>query len=191
MALVIVLFVVVVLALVLYDQLRPALPKRFQLGDGGSPSALVQTLPKADVPATPATTPNRWLITSDGVNVRAVREFKAGPQGQGQTYAAPLLYFSCYQHTLYAWVDTRLAAAPSLRDPLHVEVQVNDQPVELWARQEGQTLAAPNPAHLLRQLEKKPALTLTLAYSEAPRQPVTLAADPTKALTAALAPCRK
>ena len=193
MLLVVILLAVLVLVLVLYDKLRPSLPPQFQLGaNPGAPgSALVQVLPKPEVPAALPTSPNRWLVISDGTNVRASREFRTPIKGEAHTYDAPLLYFSCYQKHLYGWLDTRLAAAPSLRDPLHVEVQVNDQPVELWARQEGQTLAIPDAGKFLHLLEKKNSLTLTLAFSEAPRQTLALSTDPMKPLTSALAACRK
>ena len=190
MALVIVIVVIVLIVLTLYDRLQPHLPKELRLNKDAPNGALIAPAPTYG-PQLPLSSPNRWLVTMDGMNTRAVREFRTPIRAPGGTYDAPLLYFSCYSNHLYSWLDTRLRAAAAATDSHFATVQVDAEIPELWARQRDQTLIPPDPGKLLRRVAHHSELRITLAFEEAPRQSLVLDLKGTNPLLQAVGHCLK
>lgn len=190
MALFIVILIIALVALTLYDHLSPSLPQNWRLSkDSSGTAAAVAQAPVYGM-RLPSASSDRWTLSSDGHNTRAVRQFETPVQSSTHQYDPPLMYFSCYQHHLYAWLDTRLQAQPSPHNASQVELQLNGTPV-FWSRGQGQTLAVPDPNQLLDLIERNRALTITLAFQEAPRQSLRLPLGGSQQLFDAVATCAK
>jgi hypothetical protein len=193
MALVIVLFLIAIVAFAMYDYISPQLPKEYQLNKDGVANSQSQGRTGADpntaAGLTPPSSTQHWLVSSDGTNSRLVRQFTSHIRGGARIFDAPVMYLSCYQGALYAWVDTRLHAASSAQDPGRVLVQVNALPAELWVRQEGQNLSATNPRELLDLMSKETPVHISMAFGEAPPQSLTLNTEGFATVAAALGTC--
>lgn len=192
MALVIVIFFIAIIAFAMYDAISPQLPKQFQL-DKGTPTGQAAgegTAANAAAPMAPASS-SRWTVMFDGANSRLEREFTGHIRGGARQFDPPTLYLSCYQGTMYAWLDTHLRAASSAQDPGRVQVQVNNLPVELWVRQEGQNIAATNPRELVSLIQTEAPLHVTLAFGEAPPQTLTLNTNGFNTVTGAIEACSR
>jgi hypothetical protein len=192
MALVIVIFFIAIIAFAMYDAISPQLPKEYQLDKGAlsSPAAGEGSAEGTAARMAPASV-SRWTVMFDGANSRLEREFTGHIRGGARQFDPPTLYLSCYQGTMYAWLDTHLRAASSAQDPGRVQVQVNNLPAELWVRQEGQNIAATNPRELVSLIQTEAPLHLTLAFGEAPPQTLTLNTDGFATMTPAIEACTR
>ena len=179
MGLVLSIILVLVVVLILYNHIVNHIPKRWRvLGSGSSSHRATGAQEESQAPVygpvLPNASANYWLVSQNGANSRAVRAFSTPIRSAGQVYDAPLLYFSCYDGQLYSWLDTRLRAASAPTETGAVRISVNGAAAQLWPREAGSTLAAPNPRRLLSLAEKGGYLTIRLAFEGAPMQTLTL-----------------
>jgi hypothetical protein len=194
MALVICIVLIALVAFAMYDHISPQLPKEWRMNKATSAHVGGAAESGDTDPASPASSSfissSRWLVASDGTNSRVVRALSTPIRGGDRIYDAPVMYLSCYQGKLFAWLDTRLRAASLAQDPGRVQVQLNSLAPELWVRQDGQNIATTHPLEVLALVSKEEPLQFRLAFGEAPAQVLTLQTAGFDTVAAALAPCR-
>lgn len=179
---------VVIAAFVMWDHINPELPEILQLPNKGTATAGVSgESPEAALAH--GIGPERWTITNDGRNVRASREFRSPIVAGASRYYPPKLHFSCYEHELYAWLETGLQAKESTHGL--VSVRLNNGKPEMWNKGEGTTVASGTPARVLDAVATGKPLSITMAFLEAPEQTLTLQTDDSDELVAYLRHCKQ
>lgn len=176
-------FIAIVIALLLYSKIEDQLPEALHLPKTSRNGSLVVTDTRNSAAVGGLVVPGAtWQVRGDGKNVELVRDFDGSLEVNGQRYDAPTLVVTCFDGELFAHVDLRMAVQSDGKYG-KVRTPAGDQQ---WRLGQGHDLYSPTPKAMLAAVQADKPFQLRLPYAELGVQTVTFTPKGGRSALAAL-----
>jgi hypothetical protein len=154
-----------------YSRIEDQLPEILHLPKSGDSGSQVATEPieQTSVDSLAVGSSDAWQVRGDGKNVELIRDFQGRLEVGGQRYDPPTLALTCYEGTVYARVNMRMAAAV-----LGTKATVGTPTgAQQWSQGQGHDIYSPTPKTILAAVRAEKPFNLVLPYQEIGAQTVT------------------